>query len=200
MAKFQYENLKVSKSILEARCKVNTADLVKLKIEYDNSGVDVYELITALHEKWRISRKIAGVNGDDNDIAIINTELQSEKLQQARIKNQTLLMHLVPKQEAKNRMLAILGKISEVVQQVIRNVANEQTRNPGKLNNNRMWVEYLTNEYNTTTDLIVKHEMEIKSWEDSGQVKLLKTKLDSASTDSDLDSIILSQREVDLDD
>ena len=192
--RINYEAFNVSKAVLEARCRLNSPDLVKLGIEATEQGVDIYEVVSALVRKWRVFRKSVG-DDEDLDSIRLETELKSEKLLNERIKNQTRLGVLIPKVEAQNRMLRLLNKYRELLQEFIRVVASDRvSTSPVEIKPTvRSWVEYLTGTFNKLIKLNKDDTLTIRNWEDDGSYRLLRTRLLSAESEADIDRILLDQ-------
>ena len=195
--KFTYEAFHVSKSVLEARTLLNSSDLAKLGVEAGERGVDVYEVVSKLLLKWRSFRKSVG-DDEDLDSLRLETELKMEKLLRERINNQARLGVLIAKTEAQNRMLRLLTKSRELLQESIRDVASERvSTHPQVIKPTlRAWVEYLTSHYNKVIDRNIGDHVIIRDWEEDGSYKLLRTRLLSADSEADIDKILLEQGSV----
>ena len=194
MAKsYNYKKATATKALLVSTTGLNSDDLAKLKVEPNEDGeFDLYQIISVLRKKWQVSRKAAG-GDDDLDAQVLEMQLKQEKLFKERIHNQTRLSLLIPKTEAQNRMIALLQKIRELVQRYIRDVSNDQTSHKRIEPTPRAWTEYLTAKFNALLDLMLEDEIKIKTWEEDGSTKILKTRLLRAENEKDIDDIIFSQ-------
>jgi hypothetical protein len=149
------------------------SDLVSLNVNRCEDGnYDANDFYRKLATYFKFHRKkMTELTGDETmDIKI---ELDFEKLQSLRIHNQTLLMHLIPKAEAKLRVRTVIRGINNLVRKFVKQVAKKYSS--GSVREIEI---YLTDLYNQ----LAKEETLVESWETEGSRTLLLTRLTNPDT------------------
>lgn len=175
MALNHYETMKVPFRTIELRAKLSKADLVNLNVPFDEEGVKLMDLLRALGAEYKTIRKSKALMQDSPEAVDTTLQKEREHLLSLQIKNQKSLGDLIPKAQAKHRMLSLLRTYRGMVLRYIRTVS---VALPG---DKRTIEILLTENFNKLLGRVVEDEAAILSWEEDGATKLLRTRLVNAN-------------------
>jgi len=173
----------IPKNFLRAKTHLTDQDIIELQIDTSDEGVNLFSAITQLTAYYHQVKSVIPRNGS-LDLAEIERSTRQEALLTHRIRNQTLLMELAPKEVMQSRMVDALTGYKNMVTTFIKEVAN--TFN-GETREN---IEKMTRIFNKVVEKIVAEEGQILEYELDGSATLLETRLLKKSSIDDVESIV----------
>lgn len=173
----QYPPIYMKKHMLRDALKVFDADLQRLGVVPTEEGVNLLELIPKMMDKIKEVNRLTG-RSENVDIAKLAIDEKFENVTTKRIKNQTLLSKLMPKEEAQSRVMELLTNYREMLILFNKEVS---IRLEGDTRENEI---YFTSKLNEIVDTVVKDKGKILEWEVDGSTRLLETRI-NRSIDED---------------
>ena len=169
---YSQKEIFVNKKMLSGRVKLRDSDFDALKVDYNEQekGIPIFQLLWALREHYYLTKNIIG-SDKDMDAAKLDFDTRQEKLLRERIKNQELLLELIPKEEAANRSLEMIRGFNSILKRLLRELAYDQ---PGDTRENE---ENFTKKFNELFREVVEAEGKIIEWFEDGSRTLLETRL-----------------------
>jgi len=178
----------VAKSFLTYGSGLSDKDLQALKVIETENGIDVFDVIEKIAKKWK---KINSMfSSDDLDVVQLDMDIKREKLLTVRTKNQLLLMDLMPKVEAKARVMDFLVGMTELNKLFFKEMANKFK---GETRENEIW---LTSKWNEILQKFIDEKADIISWTEDGKTNLLETRILKKETENSVFEYIEKVKEV----